>query len=215
MSFYYKPQTYNGRWMPVSWDGPIPEQKAITNDDIRALASKYNIPYANLKAVIDVECAGSGFLTKEPAPARPVILYEAHLFYKNTPLPVSKTRPDLSSKTWKRSLYVGGSGEWDRLRDAASFDEEAALKSASYGLGQVLGQNFLATGCKTVQQFVVEEFVGEKEQLIHMLNFIDNSGIISDLRASNWAGFARRYNGPGYKLNAYDQKLRTAAAKYK
>lgn len=207
----YPNTTEDGRFVPVSWTGPIPGQPAITDDDIAELADAWNLDPCHLRAVLRVESAGSGFLLKEPPPARPKILFEAHWFYKLTPLPVSKTRPDLSSRRWNRSLYEGGSAEWDRLRDAMEFDAVQALKAASWGLGQVMGFNYTVAGCETLEQFVVESFTGEKQQFNHMLSFIDNNGLMGHLRAGRWASFAKGYNGAGYRANRYDEKLAAAA----
>jgi hypothetical protein len=215
-TFNFEPHTHNdGRWLPVAWGGELPEQNAISDEDIRELADLHHVKPAHLDAVVQVEAASSGFLLREPAPARPKILFEAHWFYKLTPLPVSKTRPDLSSRYWNRSLYKGGSAEWGRLRDAAEFDMTQALKSASWGLGQVMGFNYAAAGCETIEQLVVEAFTGEKAQLNHMLNFIENNGLIGHLRAGRWANFALGYNGAGYRANRYDTKLARAARRSK
>jgi hypothetical protein len=212
MCFTFMPHTLDdGRWCPVAWKGSIPEQPAISDDDLRELADVYNVSPAHLDAVLQVEAAGSGFILREPPPSRPKILFEAHWFYKLTPLPVSKTRPDLSSRFWNRRLYKGGSAEWDRLRDAFEFDPRQALKSASWGLGQVMGFNYTAAGCENIEQFVVEAFTGEKEQFQHMLNFIDNNELMGHLRNGRWASFARGYNGSGYRANQYDTKLARAA----
>jgi hypothetical protein len=212
MSFTFMPHVADdGRWCPVAWQGAVPEQKAISDDDLRELADVYAVRPAHLDAVLQVEAAGSGFLLREPPPARPKILFEAHWFYKLTPLPVSKTRPDLSSRFWNRRLYKGGSAEWNRLRDAAEFDLTQALKSASWGLGQVMGFNYAAAGCESIEQFVVEAFTGEREQFNHMLNFIDNNSLMGHLRNGRWASFARGYNGAGYRANRYDEKLARAA----
>jgi hypothetical protein len=35
------------------------------------------------------------------------------------------------------------------------------------------------------------------------------------LKEHDWAGFARKYNGPGYAENAYDQKLKNAYENFK
>lgn len=204
-------KTPDGRFVPVSWVGPIPGQSAITADDIAVLADVWGINPCHLRAVLAVESAGSGFLLNEPPPTRPKILFEAHWFYKLTPKPVSKTRPDLSSRRWNRSLYKGGSAEWGRLRDAMEFDPLQALKSASWGLGQVMGFNYTVAGCETMEQFVVEAFTGEKEQFNHMLNFIDNNSLMGHLRAGRWAAFAKGYNGAGFRKNRYDEKLAAAA----
>jgi hypothetical protein len=207
----YPNKAPDGRFLPVSWTGPIPGQSAITGEDVAELADTWRVDPCHLRAVLAVESAGSGFLLQELPPARPKILFEAHWFFKLTPLPVSRTRPDLSSPRWNRSLYQGGSAEWSRLHDAMEFDPTQALKSASWGLGQVMGFNYTVAGCESIEQFVVESFTGEKEQFNHMLNFIDNNELMGHLRAGRWASFAKGYNGAGYRANRYDEKLAAAA----
>ena len=200
------------RWSPVGYTGDAPPaQPALRDSDLLAMAAEYYLPLCHLRAVLAVESAGRGLLIKETRPARPKILFEAHHFYRLTPLPVSRTRPDLSSRRWNRSLYKGGSAEWDRLRDAADFDLRNALKSASWGLGQVMGFNFAAAGCKSPEQLVLECFTGEPAQLRHMLTFIANNDLMPHLRAGRWASFAKGYNGAGYRANRYDDKLAAAA----
>lgn len=214
--YNYPCATSDGRFMPVTWhEACCCEQKALSNDDIEALASKFNVPYANVKAVIEVESAGSGFLLNEPPPARPKILFEAHWFYRLTSKPINKIRPDLSSPRWDKSLYKGGSAEYERLESAMEFDEIQALKSTSWGLGQILGLNFNLAGCDSIQQFVEEEFSGERLQFTHMLYFIKNAGLLDELRGGDWKNFARGYNGSGYAATSYDTRLAKAAAKYK
>ncbi len=210
--FYdYPNKTADGRFVPVSWTGTIPGQPAISADEIAELADTWKVDPCHLRAVLAVESASSGFLLQEPPPARPKILFEAHWFYRLTSKPVSQTRPDLSSPTWNRSLYKGGSAEWGRLHDAMEFDEIQGLKAASWGLGQVMGFNYSLAGCATIQQFVVENFTGEKQQFDHMLSFIDKNGLMAALRAGRWAAFAKGYNGAGYHANRYDEKLAAAA----
>ena len=185
-------------------------QPALSDSDYQDLSSEFDLQVAMLKAVLEVESAGSGFQLNEPAPARPKILFEAHWFYKLTPKQVSKTRPDLSSRRWNRSLYKGGSAEWGRLLDAMEFDEIEALKSASYGLGQVMGFNYIVAGCNSIQQFIQENFAGEYWQARHMMNFIVNKGLRDELKRQDWSGFALGYNGKGYRQNSYHIKLANA-----
>jgi hypothetical protein len=182
-------------------------QPALSEQDYQDLSHEFDLEVAMIKAVIEVESAGSGFLLNEVAPARPKILFEAHWFYTLTPQPVSRTRPDLSSPVWDRDLYKGGSAEWGRLLDAMAFDEVQALKSASYGLGQVMGFNYPAAGCSSIQQFIQENFAGEYWQARHMMNFIVKNGLSDELKRQDWANFALGYNGEGYRLNRYDTKL--------
>lgn len=185
-------------------------QPALSEVDYDDLGREFGLETALIKAVMAVESAGSGFLLNEPAPARPKILFEAHWFYALTPQPVSRTRPDLSSRTWNRELYQGGSAEWSRLLDATEFDEIQALKSASFGLGQVMGFNYPVAGCNSIQQFIEENFAGEYWQARHMMNFIVNNRLLEALKRQDWHAFARGYNGPDYLVNQYHIKLAQA-----
>jgi hypothetical protein len=180
--------------------------------DIQKAANHHNVPADHLDAVRQVEAAGSGFLLNETPPSRPKILFEGHWFYKLTPKPVSKSRPDLSYPKWTKKYYKGGSAEWTRLRDAANFDLLNAVKSASWGLGQVMGFNHEVAGCKTIEEFVVQAFSGEAAQFNHMLMFIENNNLMDELRRGDWKGFAKGYNGSGYAENKYDVKLAQAAS---
>ena len=189
-------------------------QPALSKSDYQDLSHEFGLELALVKAVMDVESAGSGFLLKETAPARPKLLFEAQWFYALTPKPVSKSRPDLSSPTWDQSLYIGGSAEWDkRLFDAMEFDEIQALKSASFGLGQVMGFNYPAAGCNSIQQFIEENFAGEYWQARHMMNFIVHEKLLNHLKKHSWDKFALGYNGSGYRKNGYDIKLEEAYKK--
>jgi hypothetical protein len=38
--------------------------------------------------------------------------------------------------------------------------------------------------------------------------------MLTALQAKNWAEFAKRYNGPAYAQNRYDEKLAKAYAKF-
>ncbi len=48
-----------------------------------------------------------------------------------------------------------------------------------------------------------------------MVGFILGNGLGDELQRLDWAGFARRYNGPQYAKNAYDRKLDTAYRRFK
>lgn len=211
------PAKVPGRFMPVDWAGERPpEQRALTKRDIEDLADAHRIPLCHLRALLHVESVGSGFLLMEPAPARPKILLEAHRVYVNSgSTPISKHRPDLSARTWAqgRRHYRGGSAEWDRLRDVMAFHEYAGLLSCSWGLGQVLGENWRAAGCESIEQFVVENFEGERQQLQHVLSFCEAHDLLSHLRAGRWAQFARGYNGKSYARHGYHTRLAAAAAR--
>lgn len=164
-----------------------------------------------LHAVLDVETAGGGFDRQ----SRPKILFEPHVHYRNLAGAVRTHAVGLgiAYPAWKPGAYPFDS--YPRLRQALAIDETAALKACSWGLGQILGENFVAVGYDSQQQMVVAFMEGsECEQLQAMFRFIKANHLNDELRAHNWAGFARGYNGPSYAKNGYHTKLAAAFAKW-
>lgn len=179
--------------------------KFLSNADYQHFAALLGVNEGAIRAVVSVETNGSGFL----ADGRPKILFERHWFYKLTPLPVSKTRPDLSNS--KPGGYLGGMKEWSRLDAAIAFDRTAALKSTSWGLGQIMGFNYAAAGYGEVESFVTAMHESEGKQIEAMCLFIiSNPQMHRALRDCRFSDFARFYNGPAYRQNAYDTKLAAA-----
>lgn len=190
-------------------------QTQLTADDVSSAALEINVEMAALRAVIDVECSGSGFI----ADGRPAILYEAHVFHRLTGGRHGNAKDRygvaLSVASWNKALYgAGGAHQWERLEDAAKLDWSAAHKACSWGIGQLLGENHPAAGWPDIQGFVaaMEESAGQ--QLNGMCRFIKDKKLDAPLRAKNWAAFARGYNGSGYAANQYDTKLAAAYAKW-
>lgn len=192
----------------------------LTNEMIKDLANRLGIEPALLKAVQLVEAAGrDGFL----ADGRPQILFEGHIMYKE----FHKKFPDrdldylcerfstVFYPKWDKSKYFGGLGEYKRLELAKEIDEECALKATSWGMFQIMGFNHNLCGCKDVFDFVHKMSESHEKQLELMYYFMNNSGCLKELKEKDWAGFAKKYNGPGYAQNAYDQKLRNAYENFK
>lgn len=193
----------------------------LTNEMIVALANDLGLEPALLKAVQLVEAAGrDGFLVD----GRPQILFEGHIMYKE----VHKKFPDgdlayhlckrystIFFPKWDKSKYLGGVHEYKRLELAKEIDEECALKSASWGMFQIMGFNFAYCGCKNVFDFVKKMEESHASQLKLMYYYMNNTSCLKNLKEHDWAGFARKYNGPGYAENAYDQKLKNAYENFK
>lgn len=195
-------------------------KNGLTNEMIKDLANRLGIEPALLKAVQIVEAAGrDGFLSD----GRPQILFEGHIMYKE----FHKKFPDrdlayLCKKfsmvfypKWDKSKYFGGLGEYKRLELAKEIDEECALKATSWGMFQIMGFNHNLCGCKDVFDFVHKMSESHEKQLELMYYFMNNSGCLKELKEKDWAGFAKKYNGPGYAENAYDQKLKNAYENFK
>lgn len=184
----------------------------LTFEDIKKAAEKLGLEPCAVKAVVDVESAGSGFL----ADGRVKILFEGHIFWKElqkrniSPAPLAAQHPNIVYPRWDRSQYRGNAGEWPRLEAAMRINEEAALCSASYGLFQIMGFNHKAAGFNTAKEYVEAQKESEAKQLEAFCNFMKFEGLVSFLWKQDWAGFARRYNGPAFAQNQYDTKLRQA-----
>lgn len=111
----------------------------------------------------------------------------------------------------KTDVYSDSASSYLRLIKAYRKNPEAALKSASWGKFQVMGENHVACGSKTVFKFVQTMCSGEKGQLELLAGFIQStSALHKTVQEKDWANIARIYNGPDYKTNAYDTKLEQA-----
>ena len=174
----------------------------LTDADYQKAAEELGCEPAALKAVAAIESNGDPFLPD----GRVKILFEAHIFARYTKGQFDKTHPHISSPTWNRKLYKGGAAEWDRMAEAIELDRKAALMSASYGMFQIMGFNFALCGFTCVEDFV-NAIKDEPGQLAAFIQFIKSNHLDDELRRKDWAGFARGFNGPGYKLNFYDTRL--------
>jgi hypothetical protein len=187
--------------MPLAFAGP-----ATPLDDraIERAARSIGCQVAAVRAVIDVESRG-GFLDDK----RPKILFERHYFSKLTDGQFDARHPEISNP--KPGGYLGGTQEYARLDKAIKLSRSAALRSASWGSFQIMGDNFAACGFADVESFVAAMVSGAPAHLDAFVKFVKKKGLGDEMIRRDWAGFARGYNGPAYKINKYDEKL---AAQY-
>lgn len=164
-----------------------------------------------VEAVAQVEAPKGGFLPD----GRPTILFEAKAFSRFTNNLYDLTHPNISSKVWDKNLYRDAEGEYKRFGEAATLNFDAALKSCSWGRFQIMGFNFRECGFTSVRDFVHEMQKGEKEQMFAFIAFLKHNKLDVLLKNKEWEEFAKRYNGPGYKKNNYDEKLKKAYLKLK
>lgn len=179
-----------------------------TREGILAVLDTLKIKLPQLLAVVTVETSGCGCL----ADRRPAILFERHIFSKQTGGRFDAQHPDISNRT--AGGYSHGTAEYNRLARAVQLDRTAALKSASWGLGQVMGFNFANAGYDNVETMVQKNMESEDEQLMAMANFLIASKLDRPLAAQDWTSFARGYNGPDFSRNLYDSKLAAAFQRY-
>ena len=72
-----------------------------------------------------------------------------------------------------------------------------------------MGFNASAAGYDSAEQMVADFLKDEDNHLEAMARFIIANDLDDELRRHDWAGFARGYNGSGYRRNRYDEKLAT------
>lgn len=179
--------------------------------DLSRVGALIGVGEDEIHAVLDVEAAGSGF----DGQGRVKALYEPHKAYA---LSSGATRDKLVAAglaypKWGQKPYPKDS--YPRILAAAEIDADIALRSTSWGLGQVMGFNAGAAGYRTARAMVEAFAEDEENHLLAMVKFIIANGLDDEIRRHDWAGFARGYNGSGYAKNQYDTKLAAAFAKWR
>lgn len=180
----------------------------LNENGMKSACSTLGVTEAEMWAVLTVETRGFGFLEDR----RPQILFERHVFHRLTDGQHDSGNADISNK--KPGGYSGGAAEYSRLQKAMALDNDAALQSASWGIGQVMGFNYHAAGFTSVNAMVQAMVKDESAQLLAMVNFIKDKKLDNALQHKKWDDFAEGYNGSGYKANQYDTRLAAAHAKF-
>lgn len=185
------------------------EAKRLDDVDLPKLGAHLGVGEDEIHAVLDVEARSRGFDRQ----GRPAMLFEPHIFYRELPenKKAQAVKQGLARRRWKRD-YPKDS--YPRLKKAMNIDKEAALRSASWGLGQIMGFNCKLAGYDTAEEMVADFLDDEENHLAAMVQFILSAGLDDELRNHDWHGFARGYNGSGYKKNHYHTKLKNAFDKW-
>src|SRR5262249_14500753 len=97
--------------------------------------------------------------------------------------------------------------EYSRLQEAIALDRQAALSSASWGIGQIMGFNAAVAGFPSVEAMVTAMVESEDAQLAGMATFLRTQKLDKALATHDWPTFARGYNGPSFEENQYDVRL--------
>ncbi len=192
--------------------------RLLTQADIERAADQLGVPIAAVHAVKNVESKGTGYLTDGSV----VILYERHVmrrrllkhgYSRDQVRELCNRYPGLINS--KPGGYRGYDAEHYRLRNAQSIHSSCALESCSWGLFQIMGFHWEHLDYGSIDEFVTAMQENEGNQLDAFVRFVKADKVLLDaLQAQDWAAFARRYNGPGYKKNHYDTRLAEAFTQY-
>lgn len=198
------------------------KERYLDDEQIREMAAKHGIDYATLKAIIDVESRGDGFLVN----GRATILFERHKFYNEVvkvrgadeAARLAKVHPDIINKS--SGGYKGYLKEWERLEKAMQLSVdgdlvEGAIRSASWGLGQIMGFHAERLGYPSAFYMFADCMRSEGGQLEAMLRFcMSDPPLARAIKNKDWKTLAKLYNGANYAVNQYDKRLEAAYNKY-
>lgn len=200
--------------------------KKLDDIDLPLIGKTIGVGEDAIHAILDTETRGSGF----DAFRRPTMLFEPHVFHRllkargDQQLLLSAVHQGLAYPKWGEQPYPKES--YTRLQAAYKLAPNEALMSASWGLGQLMGFNFVMAGYKSVESMVSDFMLDEEYQLRAMVRFIVSAGLDDELRALDKAqdnpalyaaaaAFARGYNGAGFAKNGYDTKLVISIKKWR
>lgn len=184
--------------------------------EIETIAREMKVEPAALAAVAHIE---SGLKTHAVVEGRaePLIRFEGHYFDRR----LAGQKRERARREGLASPKAGAvanpasqAARWKLLARAAAIDHAAAYESVSWGIGQVMGAHWAWLGYASVDALAAEARAGVAGQLRLMARFIAKAGLAEALRRRDWTGFARGYNGPGFRKNGYDGKLARAYARY-
>ncbi|MFC3571317.1 N-acetylmuramidase domain-containing protein, partial [Paracoccus simplex] len=179
----------------------------LTDIDVARVGRIIGAGEDEIRAVIEVETSGGGFDSQ----GRPKMLFEPHVFWRELGPGQKRTAAEASGlayQRWGTAPYPKDS--YPRLTLAMRIDISAALRSASWGLGQIMGFNHRAAGYATPGDMVAAFCDSEAAGLEAMISFIISEGLDDELRRHDWAAFARGYNGAGYATHGYHTRLKAA-----
>lgn len=188
---------------------PFTGAAQLEQQDFVDAAASLNCEVRAIKAVTASESPKGPF----DKLGRPPILFERHYFSRLTLRRYDGRYPGISSPTSGGYLFPV-LDQYVRLQTAYALNSTAALKSASWGAFQIMGENHLQAGYATVDLFVRAMCQSVQQQLDGFVSFIKgDASLLKAIQDKNWAHFALRYNGPSYAKNNYNNKLAKAYAK--
>lgn len=181
--------------------------RRLTDIDVARVGPLIGVGEDEVRAVMEVETAGGGF----DKAGRPKMLFEPHVFWRELgtgPRRDVAAAQGLAYAKWGSSKYPTDS--YPRLALAMKIDVTAALRSCSWGLGQVMGFNHRSAGFVSPGDMVAAFCDDEAAGLEAMIRFIEAEGLDDELRRHDWSAFARGYNGAGYAQHGYHTRLAAA-----
>ncbi|WP_038343000.1 N-acetylmuramidase domain-containing protein [Acinetobacter sp. A47] len=187
--------------------------KLLKDEDYKSAAKRLGVPELVIRVLGMVESKGAGFLSN----GKVKILYERHRMYFYLGQAISKTFANEQMKKVPNLVnsaaggYKGNEAEHTRLTLAKNIHENSALMSCSWGMFQIMGENWKDLGYSSVQEFVAQQAISESHQMEAFLRFIEwKPGLLAALKKQDWHTVFTLYNGSNYKKLGYQAKFQAA-----
>lgn len=165
-----------------------------------------------LLAVALVETGGVPF-TAIGERAEPLIRFEGHYFdrrlsgeARSSARALGLAHPRAGAVRNPRSQAA----RWALFERASAIDAQAAAASTSWGLGQVMGAHGRLLGYGDALGLAAAARTSISGQLGIVANFLKQGALGTILARGEVEVFARRYNGPNFRQNRYDEKITAA-----
>jgi hypothetical protein len=184
----------------------------IMENDFIAAAKKLACNVPAIRAVVEVESGGAGFYKS----GKIKLKFEGHVFHQYTKGQYDQSHPTLSYPKWTERYTEDGEAAYNRFNQAFALNKRAAMLSTSWGMFQIMGENYTECGFRTVDDFVTTLKLSDTAQLDAFCKYILYRNLQRFLVDLNLYAehFAYRYNGPQYNKHDYDGQLRRAYNKY-
>lgn len=147
----------------------------------------------------------------DPTIALAIFSVESGRAYDNdTGLVIIRFEPHVFKRYTKQDVlapHTSQKAEWESFINAYKINSDAAIKSTSYGLPQLMGFNFGVTNHTDPKSLLLAFQRSCREQIAGFFGFVKKNGLEEKARKEDFVGFARKYNGIG-KEELYAKKMR-------
>lgn len=162
------------------------DKLTISDKMFKDSAKSLGVDEAFLRAIAEKEGGSKGFYLN----GKPVVRMENHILEKYF---------NGMGKSFDADAKYGpnkvGSAEYDRFAAALKDNRNAAIYSTSFGAFQVMGFNAIPIGYKSLEEFFQKMSTSADDQFDAMVRFIKYKNLVPLIKARNYAGFAKVYNG--------------------
>lgn len=167
----------------------------VVDEELLQLANLFDIDLKILKAIIKVESGGVGFNTD----GKIIIQFEPSWF---------KRFSNQSNFIIDNNKVGNQKEEWIAFNAAFKINPDAAMKSTSIGLMQIMGFHYLDLGFKTVGEMWDYAKASERNQVEIAIRFIKNNPkLFKAVKEHDFKTIAFYYNGSNYQKYNYDKRL--------